>query len=216
MKRLMGWVVAVAVLAAILAPRDGAADPRLFFSVPFDSNSTLVSTGVHIADENDTTGNATAVVDLRGVDWEKFYGGLIFDGSGGTLPVAIGLVEFVVSGISTATDTLYVITEICSNMAATTPTCNRALLQAYPAVNNYTAAVNPGQLNGGKIFQAYLYADPDATRKGTIGTPNLWQAEAFRIRVIGDQSGSSPVVTGVKCRMSLPVKTIPAMKRGSY
>lgn len=149
-----------------------------------------------LEDENDTI--RTEPIDTSDWDWDaiahsQLTGGVsaarvFFVSTTGTNNGVSDSLNYTVE-IGTARDTMYA-------YAAGVPS-----LAGAHALGNFALAAG-GILGGGaksNVWAGPIIADPD----GATG-PNVWLAPAFRLRVAGDLSGSSPKISGLKCYVVYP------------
>jgi len=146
----------------------------------------------YLTDENDST--RTVWIDTGDWDWSVL-------GANATSSGAINAKVFfsTVGNSATATDTIYFTIEkgqFGGSPADTTYGYNGTIAAA---VGSQALAANGMQ---GKVWEGALLVDVD-----TPSANNIWLAPRFRLRVVGDQSGSSPVVPGLKCTIVYPKRS---------
>lgn len=143
-----------------------------------------------VQDENDSV--RTVAIDTSDWDWDSIAHAQL---TGGSSVVRIWFVA--TGGASVASDTLnYAVEPYVGSVYG----YNSALPAAASVWNS--AYVWGGTLQAGHgnlVFAGSLLADPDS-----YSLSNVWLTPQFRIVLRGDQSGSSPKVSGVKCYVTYP------------
>lgn len=185
---LLAVVLLTSAFASLAQAGDAVLNSKQVQWVEPGATSAIDTT--FITDENDTC--RTVAISTQDWDWDALAHNTFSAGTSGAR------VYFVATGgaINGVSDTLNYQIEINVggvwqiNPGLTTATVyNSAVCPA--------GATNIGNTTG--IFSGMLPLDPD-----TFVLGNLWYVPEFRLRVAGDQSGSTPKISGVKCFVVYP------------
>ena len=146
-----------------------------------------------LQDENDTTRTVAIMTD----DWDW---AAIGQAQGGVATGALAArVMFVATALTNGvTDTIYFNVEKGTGKDSIF-TYSGTITAAVGSVALPEGNVSSSATATSGVWTGMLVVDPD-----TPGAANIWMAPAIRLRVAGDQSGSSPKVSGLKAYIVYP------------
>jgi hypothetical protein len=205
MKRTGGWVglVLAAIFAVILTSSAHASGSDVQWEsvhLKWATKTSTVFTGTSadsqfITDENDTT--RTVAFDMSIIAWDAFAGEGVAAG-----PINVAYLTFSAAVTNGAADTIYYSVEKRAQVGAGAGTSiwtrNRTLAATISA-----SAVIDGMMpvgTGAAIFQGVLQWDPD----GSTLINQVKPGDVIRLVVQGDQGGTTPKLSGVRCKISYP------------
>lgn len=190
------------ILAAVLAVSTWSATPAeavKWETVQLNWSGSTSDT-LFITDEADT--QRTVALSTANWDWPSVSGPA-------TAPLVVARVTFVAQVSNAVSDTLRYVVEY-SNTAAGKPEVWSYLvggsLGATDALGNVALLQNSISTTANSVFEGAILADPDASV--ALGALNVYGATRLRLRVIGDQSGSTPKLSGVRCYISYAKRII--------
>lgn len=195
MKRFLSLLAAVVVLAVLpfalhqpasVAFADQSGTKWEVLWVKWDSAGTKLDYKT-IGDEADSS--YTETIDTSNWDWSAIPNDVSAQHS-------IAYAVYTVTGTNTATDSLYPL--IVKGMNGKFPTRNFG--DATPGVSS--SAISPGQVNT-TVFVQYLSFHA-VNRSPDLLVPRM----PFKLKVFGDQSGSSAKVSRVKLEIIYPKRAI--------
>jgi hypothetical protein len=151
-----------------------------------------VSAGVYadttfLTDESDTT--RTEGIDTSDWDWDAIAAGQL---TGGNTAARVVFESDLNNGVS---DTLYYTVELGGYKGFG---YNGSIVTTYG--NSAVAAGGTAHAGAGvNVWTGALLADTDSYL-----LQNIWMIPSFRLRVVGDQSGTTPKISGLKCYVLYP------------
>lgn len=158
--------------------------------------ASTVKDSMFVTDEVDTA--RTTLIDISDLDWDAvLQGGSVATG----FPIA--KIWFVATRASNgAADTMYFAPEKALNIplyleGSATKNAADTLVYAYNGTLaggvGGSAIAAFGSVRGGLLFEGVLTAIPNTNALG-----NMWLARGLRLKTFGDQSGTTPVLSGVR------------------
>jgi hypothetical protein len=187
-------VSVLAVLALVFATPSHAVE---WATKEWHWNEATTDT-VFVTDEADT--QRTVTLNTGDWDWPELS-------HQATAAIPVAFVTFTAQVGNAVSDTLRYLVETCDTPVGSTEVWSYFVggsLAATDALGNVAVLQGSISTTSSLAFKGALVIDPDAS--GGPSPTNIYGAGKIRLRVIGDQSGTTPKLSGVKCSIRYRVK----------